>query len=426
MQYSVHGSPFFFCGAQGKASAIAGRAWGGEDGRSSTHHHGDAAKDVCHVAVREVAFAATWKSDCAREEPFTESPQRRAAVAAAVASRGTTIRRIMKEGLAISREAAARYARPADALVYGTAGFRARAELLDSTFFRMGMLAALRSRSRGGLAVGLMVTASHNPEPDNGIKLVDFDGGMLHRSWERHATALANAPDDAVVDALSAIGADEGFGPYDGPATVLLGRDTRPHSERLAAIAAEGVELLRGDADERALLTTPQLHHLVRMANGERGSGVHYGRAAWGSEDGYYAMIRDAFVQLRPDPPPGDALLWVDCAHGVGAPKLRRLGDTLGGALRLTIANDVGTGELNAGCGAEHVQKGRTPPRGFEAPLTSARRACSLDGDADRIVFHYWTEATAGPPPPPPPSARAPTHTHQACSPSLHARACAL
>ena len=376
------------------------------------------------MAVREVERRHV-ESVGAREEPFTESsPQRRAAVAAARRHRGPTIRRIMKEGLAISREAAARYARPADALVYGTAGFRARAELLDSTFFRMGMLAALRSRSRGGLAVGLMVTASHNPEPDNGIKLVDFDGGMLHRSWERHATALANAPDDAVVDALSAIGADEGFRPYDGPATVLLGRDTRPHSERLAAIAAEGVELLRGDADERALLTTPQLHHLVRMANGERGSGVHYGRAAWGSEDGYYAMIRDAFVQLRPDPPPGDALLWVDCAHGVGAPKLRRLGDTLGGALRLTIANDVGTGELNAGCGAEHVQKGRTPPRGFEAPLTSARRACSLDGDADRIVFHYWTEATAGTPPPP--SARTHTHTHQACSPSLHARACAL
>ena len=58
----------------------------------------------------------------------------------------------------------------------GTAGFRAKAELLDSTFFRMGALAALRSRSRGGLAVGLMVTASHNPEPDNGIKLIDADG----------------------------------------------------------------------------------------------------------------------------------------------------------------------------------------------------------------------------------------------------------
>ena len=61
-------------------------------------------------------------------------------------------------------------------LAYGTAGFRANAELLDSTFFRMGALAALRSRMCNGSAIGLMVTASHNPERDNGIKLIDPDG----------------------------------------------------------------------------------------------------------------------------------------------------------------------------------------------------------------------------------------------------------
>ena len=77
-------------------------------------------------------------------------------------------------------EAARKYPKPATKLAYGTAGFRTKAELLDSTFYRMGMLAVLRSRAKGGLAVGLMVTASHNPEPDNGIKMVDSDGGMLH------------------------------------------------------------------------------------------------------------------------------------------------------------------------------------------------------------------------------------------------------
>ena len=50
-----------------------------------------------------------------------------------------------------------------------------------------GALAAMRSRGCGGAAVGLMVTASHNPEPDNGIKMVDPGGGMLAQSWEARA-----------------------------------------------------------------------------------------------------------------------------------------------------------------------------------------------------------------------------------------------
>ena len=44
---------------------------------------------------------------------------------------------------------------------------------------RVGLLAALRSKAKGGATIGLMITASHNPEPDNGVKLVDPFGEML-------------------------------------------------------------------------------------------------------------------------------------------------------------------------------------------------------------------------------------------------------
>lgn len=47
-----------------------------------------------------------------------------------------------------------------------------------------------------------MVTASHNPEEDNGIKLVDPDGEMLEQSWENLATRVANVPDQDLVTAL--------------------------------------------------------------------------------------------------------------------------------------------------------------------------------------------------------------------------------
>jgi phosphoacetylglucosamine mutase len=282
-------------------------------------------------------------------------------------------------------------AHPGVKLAYGTAGFRAKADILDSTFFRMGVLAALRSRARGGLAVGLMVTASHNPEPDNGIKLIDSDGGMLEQSWEAHATRLANAADESLASEIAALAESLGVAAGGGGGgRVLVARDTRPHSARLAALALEGVAHAGGGGEDFGLLTTPQLHHIVRHANGTAGAGPHVGPAEWASEAGYYEMLATAYAQLVTPPAVsrGPALV-VDAACGVGAPQLaalqRRMGDAL---LPIKLINGVGEGELNAGCGAEFVQKGRKPPRGLDKPPVS--RACSLDGDADRIVYHYW------------------------------------
>lgn len=41
-----------------------------------------------------------------------------------------------------------------------------------------------------------MITASHNDEPDNGVKLVDPLGEMLEPHWEAIATKLANVKYD--------------------------------------------------------------------------------------------------------------------------------------------------------------------------------------------------------------------------------------
>ena len=232
---------------------------------------------------------------------------------------------------------------PGVRLAYGTAGFRAKAELLDSTFFRMGALAVLRSRARGGLAVGLMVTASHNPEPDNGIKLIDTDGGMLEQSWEAHATELANASDEAFPSVLDALAADLAAsaasggkrkledGALLGGGRVLVARDTRPHSARLASLALDGVKHLGAHGDDFGLMTTPQLHHIVRHLNGTAGSGPHVGPAEWASEEGYYEMLAGAFEELvGPEAAAGRAALAVDAACGVGAPKLAALASRLG------------------------------------------------------------------------------------------------
>ncbi len=268
---------------------------------------------------------------------------------------------------------------------YGTAGFRAEASLLDSTVFRCGLLTAARSLALHGKACGLMITASHNPEQDNGVKIVEPDGGMLvpvspcaqdplacmamgctrylppcaHRhlaspmpiqhsqAWEAFATELARASDDREVarlvqrllDAIDPEAAPPSASHAPAPAVVLLGCDTRPSAARLVAAARAGVEALAGvptPASQPLVLdlgqvTTPQLHFQVVAFNG----------APFASAPplaGYFDELLGGFAELARAPPLVAAAatasaqggeegvsreLHVDCANGVGAAQLQ-------------------------------------------------------------------------------------------------------
>lgn len=167
-----------------------------------------------------------------------------------------------------------------------------------------GAVAALRSRHTGK-CTGVMITASHNPADDNGVKIVDagergsslcttaalhsecvqllvltawegicalfcvcvdLDGGMLATSWEPFAEALANTDD--ILAVIRQACATEGICDDDAADSVVFtGIDTRPHSSELHDYVVQGVQALGGRIVPLGEVTTPMLHFVVQQMN---------------------------------------------------------------------------------------------------------------------------------------------------------------
>ena len=282
---------------------------------------------------------------------------------------------------------------------YGTAGFRANADTtpLDFVMFRVGCIVGLRSRFLGGSVCGAVVTASHNSGEDNGVKIVEPDGSMLHASWEGIADEAVNASSTAELrKALEKIPITDRIAPS---GLVFIGFDTRGSSERLVRCLVRGCQAVNATVENYGLLTTPVLHHLVRHANG-------FGHSVtMASIEGYARMLKEGLEETL-----GGATacttrgrLIVDAAGGVGSVVLSKImedcSNKLGsvicaklGISEIVVANKANDAlvELNEKCGAEFVQKKRQPPSlsGLSNPVGNDRIA-SLDGDADRLVYSY-------------------------------------
>jgi phosphoacetylglucosamine mutase len=321
-------------------------------------------------------------------------------------------------------------------LSYGTAGFRSRHERLDGICARMGCLAALRSLQLRNLAIGVVITASHNPIEDNGLKLVDADGGMLSRKWEDYACWLATCKSDEVAQVLAkifeeselthekerasfyrfrrGIGADA-HNPK--TATLVIARDTRPSSLRLQTLLARGAAAVFEDAgfvEDAGVLTTPQLHHIVRMRNmppivplsllqrALNSSVIEADASNFTGEDGYFKMLTLAYKGVLDGETVNSSMrgpLVLDCANGVGGIQAQALSDAfspdcLSFELRNVGKTEAELARLNDGVGAEHCQKDRKPPASFTAESDGGKRCASLDGDADRLVYHFFDKKT--------------------------------
>ncbi|SPO24198.1 probable PCM1 - phosphoacetylglucosamine mutase [Ustilago trichophora] len=281
--------------------------------------------------------------------------------------------------------------KPADqTFTYGTAGLRTRADILDSTCFRVGLIGALRSKKLKGKTIGLMVTASHNPEQDNGVKMVDPRGEMLEATWEPFCTQIANAAnEDELIASLDKLVSHFKID-LAQPASVIVGYDTRPSCKQLVQAIVDGLSAFGAQTIDAGLKTTPQLHYLVKCLN-TQGTPDSYGEP---TEQGYYKKLAAAFLKLVPDKSDMPPLV-VDCANGVGAYALTNLIKYLPEdriAFRPLRTSTTTPGALNHNCGADFVKTNQCLPAGFEKEnLQPGERLCSFDGDADRIVYYYLT-----------------------------------
>ncbi|VDL80699.1 unnamed protein product [Nippostrongylus brasiliensis] len=279
----------------------------------------------------------------------------------------------------------------------GTAGFRYDADLLPFVVFRMGYLAGLRARELNR-AIGLMITASHNPAKDNGVKIIDPNGEMLAPEWEKYASELVNASDDQLPTAVRALEVQVETQRSPTNALVMCAMDSRESGPYLIEAAKAGAALMGVACKSYAIpyrlipisilktllrlslfnitltdkLTTPQLHFIVKCQNDPT-----FGDP---TELWYYVRLSDAFKALvKMGTKPGNSnpsnyspKLVLDCANGVGAEKMRKMCEFLSPDL------------LN--CGADFVKIGQELPAGFD-DVDVTTKCASFDGDADRLIY---------------------------------------
>jgi phosphoacetylglucosamine mutase len=265
-------------------------------------------------------------------------------------------------------------------LAYGTAGFRTRADVLDSVMFTVGILGALRSLYTHG-TIGIMVTASHNEVHDNGVKVVDPTGEMLSQEWEEYATRLANAKDSTqLIDEVNHV--IEVFKiQMDKNVSVNVGYDNRPHSESLTASVIDGIQCFENaQVVNYGLVTTPQLHYMVYLNNQSHNAQL----------SNYYSNLANAYELLIGENAVHRSLT-VDAAFGIGSTAIEEFKKHLKSinfsVINSSLSDSYEPSLLNNGCGAEHVQKQKTYPRNFDKSNKNA--IASVDGDADRVVYFY-------------------------------------
>lgn len=245
-------------------------------------------------------------------------------------------------------------------LNYGTAGFRYHSDtIIEQVAPRIVYIIAHFCRTHSWDKMGLMITASHNPVDDNGIKLVNRSGEMLEEEYEKTIVDIINQSSTEFNNFSTCLRS------LKYPFELVIGYDTRPSSNTiLDTIICEGLKL-NAHITIIGLTSTPLLHlhtqnpevdHLEQTVNLFDGI-CHYNNP-----------------------------VYIDCANGVGYHIMECAKKYTNLDIKLTNKNNIDL--LNDHCGAEYVHKTRSLPSNFES-IKPYTLCASFDGDADRLIIFY-------------------------------------
>ncbi|OAG28818.1 phosphoacetylglucosamine mutase [Nematocida displodere] len=283
---------------------------------------------------------------------------------------------------------------------FGTAGYRTESQVIADIVLRAYLVCLIRS-SAENRPIGMVLTASHNPERDNGIKYVDSTGNMFSSEWERISDTIVNCLNEDLGRVA---------GQYDvSGSMVFVSRDTRESGKAMA----EKLAKVNSTLGEKHLLvdlgvtSTPMMHFLVRemwrqdvknsdfIAQGKNELlqlsekiRVQY----WSRLERYTALTQRIFGdQAR-------STRVLDSANGVGRADIGRISASMKGFSKvLLLENDKG---LNEECGSDFIKSKNAAPSGItkkgeetqistnEGTISGETLVCAFDGDGDRIIYY--------------------------------------
>lgn len=239
---------------------------------------------------------------------------------------------------------------------YGTSGFRFHHTVIEKIAKKIGQAVGLLS-AYAHQPYGIMITASHNPHEDNGVKIMNYKGEMIHESEEKTITEYINSDHHSKFD-INMI--------YP---RVFIGYDTRASSPKIFDLIKTGVKEFHhmGRVDELPCVTTPEMHYLIHA-----------------SSNGINMDYTTKLLYLLDKVPTSFSII-CDCANGVGAVVLKEINRKVE-RIQLINTDIKNHSLLNESCGSDFVVNTKEIP---SEDKSLHNLYASLDGDADRVVFYY-------------------------------------